>query len=438
MIARTLAEFIANLKFEDIPSNVVSEAKKVVLDFLGSALAGSKTEIAKKVINLLSELSGKGTSTVIGHSIKLSMPYAAFANSAEGSYLELDDVLETHPGAIVIPAAISVGECLNASGKEFLTAIIAGYEVQARISKATILQFNRGIDVCATAGTFGSVVAAAKLLDLNPEQICNSIAIAASLAPLSCEEWLYYGSLIKTLEMAYATYTGIMSALFARNGIDGPITIIEGEKGYCKASTYPEPYDVSAIIDRLGLSYEILNTYYKPYASCLWTHAPIEAVLLILKGHSISLDEISKIIVQTHKYASELNFKEPKNELQAKFSIPYTVAIAILYGKVWVDDFTENKLKDPTILDLARKVEVIYDPAVKEGAIVSVLTKNGRKFSMNVRRSSPLTTLQDIEKKFLCLAKSVLDKYVAEQISQTVCNLEKLNDIHRLTKHLST
>jgi 2-methylcitrate dehydratase PrpD len=432
-----LAKYVVDLEFEDLPTNVLREAKKAILDYIGAALAGSKTVIAKKVVDVVARLNCEKDATIFGFSLKSSMPNATFANTTFGSYLELDDLLETHIGAIVMPSAVAVGEKVKASGKSVITAIVAGYEVQARISKVIgLAHFRRGIDHCGCGSTFCSAVAAAKLLNLSLEQTCNSIGIAGSLTPVSCEEWMYYGSLVKSLEMGQAAQIGVLSAMFAQNGIDGPPTIFEGDKGFCQATASPEKYNLDEMTENLGISFEILRNYYKPYASCAWTHEPIEAVLSISKEHPTISENVKSVKVRTHKLASDLNNKQPKNELEAKFSIPYTLAVAITDGEVLVNQFSEEKLKDPRIMSLAQKIDVIYDEKINEGAIVEVLTNDGREFRKHVPIAHGIDTYQGIKDKFLRVIPREFLGIKAKQIIQTVKNLEKISDISELTELL--
>lgn len=432
-----LAKYTVDLKFESLPSDVVHEVKKALLDFLGAALAGSRSQIAGKVVDLIVQLNDTKDSTIIGYPLKTSAPNATFVNTTIGSYLELDDLIETHIGVIVMPAAIAVGEKFNVPIKQLITAIVAGYEVQARISKEIgPAQFRRGIDHCGCGSTFGSAVTTAKLLNLSLEQTCDAISIAGSLTPISCEEWMYYGSLVKPLEMAQAAQIGVLSALFAQSGIDGPPTIFEGEKGFCRATVAPESYNLDKLTEGLGSSFKILENYYKPYACCAWTHAPIEAILSILKQNRLTIADIKSVKVRTHRLASDLNSKRPRNELHAKFSIPYALAVAVTDGEVLVDQFAEKKLKDPGILGLAQKVDVVSDEKINEGAIVEVLTKDGRKLSKHVAKAHGVGTYEDIIKKLLRVVPQEFSTTKAEQIIQTVTNLEKIQNVSELTELL--
>jgi 2-methylcitrate dehydratase PrpD len=430
--AKVLAKFIKDLRFDGLPQPVVHEAKRALLDFLGAALSGSKTRISEKVVRVITDLNEKQESTIIGYGTRTSAPCATFANTTIGSYLELDDVLGGHPGAIVIPAALSVSEKIGASGKDLLPAIVAGYEVFSRMVKATPAQFHRGIDTCASTGAFGAAAAAGKLLCPHAEQICDALGIAGSLTPMSCYEWLYYGSLVKVLEMAQAAQIGVLSAIFAQNQIDGPPTIMEGDKGFCRVTSAPEQYYIDKITEGLGSTFEILGNYYKPYASCAWTHEPIEAMLTILGRQELVPDDIDSITVRTHKLASELKEKRPKNELQAKFSIPYTLAVAIMDRKVGIDQFTDTKLKDPKLLKLSSKVDIIDDPDISSGAILEVSTKNGKKFIERVEHRKGYTTDEELTEKFLSLASRVMDESKAHQITHVVSKIEEIGDINEL------
>jgi 2-methylcitrate dehydratase PrpD len=433
-ILTDLARYVVDLKFESLPSDVVYEVKKALLDFLGAALAGSRSQIAQKVVDVIAQVNDMNESTIIGYPLKTSAPNATFANAAIGSYLELDDLINTHIGVIVMPAAIAMSEKLEVPIKQFITAIVVGYEVQARISKEIgPAQFRRGIDHCGCGSTFGSAVTTAKLLNLSLEQTCHAISIAGSLTPISCEEWLYYGSLVKPLEIAQAAQIGVLSALFAQSGIDGPPTIFEGEKGFCQTTAAPESFNLDRLSEGLGTTFEILNNYYKPYASCAWTHAPIEAILSLLKQNCLTSADIESVTVRTHRLASDLNNKWARNELQAKFSIPYALAVAATNKEVLVDQFAEKKLKDPNILALAQKVDVIWDEKINEGAIVEVLTRDGRNLIEHVEKAQGICTYQDIVRKFTRVIPQEFSTTKSGQIIQAVANLERIHNVSELT-----
>ncbi len=393
-ICKVLSEFISSTDFNKIPTQIIQKAKMCVLDTLGTALLGSKTKAARILNKTIKSLSLPCESTVIGANYKTSYLYAAYANSMEAAYLELDDghrEAGIHPGCIMIPTALAVGEYIDVSGKEILEAIILGYEVAIRIGLATgMAQFRRRIDAPATCGVFGAVATAGKLMKLDEDQLTNALAIAGAQSPLSPSIWYYEPSMVKSLPIALASFVGILSALLAKEGFTGPLNILEGKGGFCETTSSPEKCQLDKITAGLGEEWEIRGVYFKFYPSCRWTHSAIDATLGILKERKINPQEVEEIVVRTYSAAAQLTTPEPKDDTVARLSIPYNVAVALLYGEVNLDKFDYNILNNPKVLELARKVIVIDEPSFRSlypsarPTTVSIKLRNGSECSNHV------------------------------------------------------
>jgi len=273
-ITRDLSKFVCGVTFKDLPDNVVRMAKKLVLDTLGSIIYSSRMEWSKKVVTLVRGLGYQGKCAVIPHGFKTCAPTAALANGTMGHGYEIDDVHESamiHPGAVVIPAALAVGEQQSVDGREFLLGVIVGYDVMCRIGMAVGAKSHilRGFHPTGTIGPFGARVAVGKIIRLSQERIIDALGIAGSFCSGLMEfsqETSEAGGMIKRLHAGRASESGVIAALLARDGFRGPSDIIGGKYGFC--NVYSDNPQMMLANNRMGLNYEILNVGIKPYPCC--------------------------------------------------------------------------------------------------------------------------------------------------------------------------
>jgi 2-methylcitrate dehydratase PrpD len=342
-----------------------------------------------------------------------------------------------HPGAVVIPAALAVGERNNASGRELITSITAGYEVFVRIAKAVNpSHLQRGFHTTGTCGVFAAAAASGKILGLNVDELSNALGLAGIQAA-GLLEVVRGESIAKPLQPGKAAQSGVISALLAQNGVSAPDTIFEGENGFCHA--FSDSYDLQVITEGLGESYEIMRIYFKFHASCRHTHPAIDGVLKLVKEYNILPEEIEEVQVKTYSIAYNLCGKEyePKTVSTAKFSIPYCVSAAILRGSVGPEAFTVESIKDT--VNLARKVKVTVDPEIdanfprERGAKVKIVRGNGEEVEVFIRNpfgepEAP-ASIEDIKGKFKSLASKAISASSVNSLIMLVDKLEALKDI---------
>ena len=284
-ITKDLANFIVETSYNDLPKEVREHAKVCILDWLGAALAGSLEPPAKIITSIIREIGGKKESTVIGTNVKTSCVNAALTNGIFGHAVELDDIHEEsiiHPAATVLPAALAAAEHTKASGQDFITSIILGYEVALRTGKAMNPSHYQFWHTTGTCGTFGAVAASGKILDLNSEEMVYGFGIAGTQAAGLIE---VFGTMSKPLNAGKAASNGVLAALLAKEGFTSTKTIFEAEKGYCNATA--REFNLNAITENLGKKFEIVNNIFKIHASCGHTHGAIDAVLLLRKQYDI-------------------------------------------------------------------------------------------------------------------------------------------------------
>jgi 2-methylcitrate dehydratase PrpD len=450
-LSRKLAGFIYNLRYDHLREEVIEQVKKCFLDFLGVSLIGSTSSIGKTLIKFVKNIGGVEESTVIGECLKVPCINAAFINGVLAHIHELDDghrFAMGHPGAVVIPAALAVGERNNVSGKELITAIIAGYEVFVRIAKAVNpSHLRRGFHTTGTCGVFAAAAATGKILGLNIDELSDALGLAGIQAA-GLLEVMRGESIAKPLQPGKAAQSGVISALLAQNGVSAPDTIFEGENGFCHA--FSDKYDLQVIMEGLGESYEIMRVYFKFHASCRHTHSVIDGVLKLVKEYNILPEEIEEVQVKTYSIAYDLCGREyePKTISTAKFSIPYCVSAAILHGSVGPEAFTVESIKDKDTISLARKVKVMVDPEIdanvprERGAKVKIVKKNGEEVEVFIRNpfgepEAP-ASIEDIKGKFKALASKAIPANNVNGLIMLVDKLESLKDIGEILSLLGS
>jgi 2-methylcitrate dehydratase PrpD len=440
---RKLAKFVAETKYNDLTENVLEHIKLCILDWLGVTIAGSVDPASKTVVQLINELGGKGESTVIGYPTKTTCINAALINGITGHTVELDDLHEesvVHPAAPVIPAALALSEHIEAKGRDMITSIVLGYEIEIRIGIAIMPTHYKYWHPTGTCGTFGATAAAGKLLNLDLDRMSHAFGIAGTMASGLIES---FGTMCKPFNAGRAARDGVTAALLAKRGFTGSTSILESAKGYPHAtSRLPK---LNKIIEGLGEIYETTNTIFKRHACCGHAHGAIDAVLDLIAENNIKPQDITGITVGTYPIAVEVvgNNYHPDTSAEAKFSLPYCVAVAATLGSVGLDAFTEEHQEDKQLRDLMKRVKVYVDPEyadVRLGcAKVNIFTKAGELTKrVDVPKGypeNPLTT-SEIENKFRSLSKLLLTVEQVEDLFKKINVLEKIENIRNLTAPL--
>jgi 2-methylcitrate dehydratase PrpD len=369
-VARQLARFIEGCDLEKIPPAVVERAKLYVMDTLGAALTGSGVTSSRIIADVVRTLGGREECTVIGHPFRTSPAMAALANGTIGHAVEIDDDHRTsvlHPGVAVVPAAFAMAEHCGAGGKRLLEGVIAGYDVMTRLGDAFLgTQYYEGFHPTGTCGVFGAAAAAARILGLRGDHLVAALGIAGTQAA-GLEEWKADGSWIKRLHPGKAAEGGVLAALLAGGGYTGPDTIIEGKYGFLKAFSYERKFDVDLITRGLGTEFRGHGTSFKPYACCRFSHQLVDAVSEVVGEHGIRAGDIEEATVRIYRTAFETLFNpeetryRPKTVVDAQFSIPYTVAVAVLHGRPLPHHFTDAMIRDPEVLALAARIKGVPD-----------------------------------------------------------------------------
>ena len=428
-----LISFTQELDCARVSDLLFQQARRCVLDLLGAAIAGSRTLMAQLSAQFAFGQFNTGDATVVGFSRKLSPSGATWVNGASASALDLDDGHRPamgHPGASVIPAALSVAETVNASGEDLLTAIVAGYEVAVRASISRTPTFKKGFYCTGIWGAFGAVTAAAKLLRLDASSFQHAIGITLAHAPFPGG-----GGMAKE-GIGWAGMVGCAAAFLAQQGFEGAKDAFDR----------PGRYDTDQLVEGLGQEYAILKTYFKPHASCRWSHPAIDGVLELVSRHRLKPQEIESVWVEAFYEATRLDRPVPDTAIAAQFSIPFCIALALLYGRVGLAEMTEANLHNPEVLRLARKVKITINPEYdrqfpeKTVSKVTLYTSSG-SFTTTVEfpKGNPENPLSDAEllEKFRALSTDVITQDQIAALEEAVDRLTHLPNVRELTRLLT-
>jgi 2-methylcitrate dehydratase PrpD len=443
-LRQSFAQFILKTHYEDLPEDVIDQAKRCTLDFLGVALAGSKIGLAPMIADILCSVRGKEEASIIGKGRKIPALHAVLVNAVRGHTLDMDDChryASGHPGIVTIPAALAMGERENASWKDFIEAVVVGYEVFLSVASAiNPTHLGRGFHTTGTVGPFAAAAACSKLLKLNEEEVGNALAISG-LQGAGLLEVAASGQMIKPLQPGRAAQGGVLACLLAKEGAQGPDLIFEGEKGFFKA--FSQVSDMTNVIIGPVDKFEIMSTAFKLYAVCRVIHPSADAVLEICNKEGLGVENIEAIEIATFPYAIKLcgGIVHPDSPFAAKFSIPCCIAMAILFGGISVDKFTDESIHNKDVKALASKVKLSVDEQwassfpEKKGATVTIRTHSGRFYSSSVPlpKGEPENpaTLEELMEKFFANSSQVLSADKSRKLGEHIMGIEKLK-VHHL------
>jgi 2-methylcitrate dehydratase PrpD len=433
-----LIAYIQSIDSNAVPSTVVAQTKRCVLDLLGVGIAGRRTTMAEVSIKFARHQFPRGDATLFGSRLRLNEIGATWVNGTCASALDMDDghrLAMGHPGAAVIPTALAFAETTGISGPEFLTAIVAGYEMAVRVSRAMLPDYRAGRYSTGIWGGFGSVAAAAKLLGLESQSFQDALGIVAAQGPSPPRGDFLHDSMVKET-VAWAGVAGCASVLLAQEGFKGPDDVLDESKRY----------DTAQLVQDLGVEHAISETYFKPYASCRWSHPAIDGVLKLASQHDLHLAEIEGIQVEGFQATTMLCDYTPANTVAAQYSIPFSVALALSHGKIGPEQLTPANLQDPELLGLAQKVQVSVDPELDrlfpEKTATRVIIHTGRgEFSTTVEypKGDPSNPMSDAElqEKFRWLTAGFVGEEKSNQLREAIDQLDQMKDVKQLARLLT-
>lgn len=410
--SRALATFAAELRWEDIPPSVRVRAQELMLDWLGSALAGSGAAPVEAIARCARVMApANGASDVLIHRTQTSPLFAALINGASSHFAEQDDVHNGsvfHPAAVVFPPALATAQWQASSGQALLTAAVAGYEVGIRVGEFLGRSHYRIFHTTGTAGTIAAAAATGRLLGLSPEQMLHAFGSAGTQAA-GLWEFLRDAADSKQLHTGKASADGLMAAWLAQAGLSGAEHILEGPQGM--AAGMSSDADPTRLTDRLGQRWALAETSFKFHASCRHTHPAADALLQIVEQHDLAIDDIARVTARVHQGAIDVlgPVVDPQTVHQAKFSMGTTLGLIAQHRRADMAAFA-NDYNASSIAAFRERVDMVLDAEVDQAypqrwiGKVNVETTQGKTFEARVDepKGDPGNTLSpaELEEKF--------------------------------------
>lgn len=447
-----LADFAARLRFEDIPGPVIQHAKLCLLDTIGCGLFGSTLPWVRILRQTVEAIDTDQDAALWASGKRASVPHAALVNGTAIHAFELDDLHPrsiVHPGSVVVSAAMAMAARVGTvSGRDLLTALVAGYEVTSRVGMSMgAAHLSQGWHPTGTHGTLGAAAAAGSILGLTTEQMLNAIGTAGSQSSglMSAQ----FSSMVKRLNAGHAAQSGVMSALLAQRGFVGISDILESEYGGY-LSTFSPVSQPELITRDLGSVWQTAQVGFKPYSTNGSCHPVIDALLELRARAGVSVEDVDRVVI----HCSTATFKHvgwpytPVSVTSAQMNLPYIVAVVLTDGDAFLDQFSAERIVDPRLIEFSRRVSVIADPAIDAGGDamrhavrVEVVLRDGDRLldertHAKGSAASPLTP-DEVERKFFKLARKATGQENAVAIRDRIEAIDSAADIQPLSDALA-
>ncbi|MCC6531255.1 MAG: MmgE/PrpD family protein [Burkholderiales bacterium] len=444
---RELARFSAQLQFDQFPPEVIEHMKLSVLDSIGVCLHGVTLPWTRHVQAMVEAEGARAQASIYGSGRKTSVANAVLVNATAGHAFELDDIHKEsiiHPGSLALPVALAFAEAQGAaSGRDLLTAMIAGYEVGARVGNAaTVRLLLKGFHPQGTSGVFAATAAAARMLGLDAAHTVHAFGIAGSQAGglMAAQE----GAMVKRLHCGRAAQSGVYSVLLAQRGFTGIEDVLEAAYGGYLVTHSDQPA-AQKLTAGLGSVWETRNVGYKPYAAVTSIHTALDALAQIMREHKLDAGDIAAVeagLSQATYVHCAWEYKA-QGVTAAQMNLYFGLAMIALDGTAFVDQYRQERLNDPRVLDFIARIRASVDPeieamgaAFRHGARVSVRTRDGRTFKRELlnRRGSAENPLkpEEIDYKFRQVVRACLSPADIERVVGLVRDLDKLSDLGEL------
>jgi 2-methylcitrate dehydratase len=446
-ITAAMSRWAAGLRFEQLSSEAVHQAKRLLLDSLGCALGGYLQHDVKIALAVLEEIAGDGPATVIGTGKHVDPVSASLANALMIRCMDYNDIYwkqdPSHPSDI-FPAALACCERARSNGKELIVGLVLGHEFEMRLCEAAFPGIRERGWHHATLTAFAAPIVAGRALHLTWEQIQHAIGISASrhctLGAVTAGKL----TMMKNTVDPMATQSGVLAALLAEKGYTGPEHVIDGKEGL--THVFKPDWKVNLLTDGLGEGWRITQCGMKAFPTEALTHTAISAVLDLVKSNDLHPDNVQKIQVRSLARAADIlsdpSKYDPRTKETADHSLPYVIAAALVDRQVTPSQFTLAKIMDPKIREQLQKVEVVADPEIEkvfpalQRVIVHMDTRDGRSFNkqLDFPKGDPRNPLtdSDIEEKFAALADGVLTRAAQKRVQDAVWNLEHVGSVAEL------
>ena len=437
-LARELARYTRGVNYADIPAAARHAATRAILNWLGCAVGGSGHAAIERALAALLPYSAGKQCTLIGRRERVDALHAALFNGMSAHVLDFDDThLRTllHPSVPVASALMALAELQPLSGSQFLTAFIAGVEIECRIANAIWFAHNSHWYITGTAGVFGAAAASARILGLDEDQATLALGIACAQAAGTRE---MAGTMTKAFIHGRAAQNGLLAALLAQQGFTAAETSLEGPHGF--AHVLAPERDLARITAGLGVTYEILQNSYKPYACGVVAHPVIDACVQLRNEHHLRASDIERVALVVNPRAIELTgIQSPPNGLKSKWSIYHSAAVALVDGVAGEHQYTDERVNDPEVRALRASVTASADAQLQEiAARVAVTLKNGTVLAKHVERvvgsaENPMSD-RDLEAKVRGLAHGILPNDKTAALIAACWRIADLGDVAELAR----
>ncbi|HWW86205.1 MAG TPA: MmgE/PrpD family protein [Vicinamibacterales bacterium] len=458
-VTAQVVRFITSADIAHVPADVVEQAKRCLIDGFGVILAGSMVRSSAIVREYSRSSGGPGQATAFGAPpVRVPIEYAALLNGASGHAMDFDDTqlsttsdrtfgLLTHPTVPALASSLALAEHMDVSGREFLQAFIIGFEVECKIAEAiNPNHYNRGYHSTGTIGVFGAAAAAARLLNENPAVVSHTLAIAASL---SAGIRVNFGTMTKPLHAGRAAQNGIFAARLASSGFTGGADGLDGEWGFFQVAGGGA--DTDRIAGVLGRPFTMVKpgVSVKPYPCGSLSHPSMDAMLKLVLDHDITADQVQSVRVRAGSNILEpLRYKTAKTELEAKFCLPFLMAVIILRRRAGIQEFTDSFVASTPVQQLMPRVETKFDPELeaqgfdKMRSVIEVRLTDGRSFmqvSDDRYRGGPDRpfTRDELHAKFRDCAAQVLPANRMTHALDLIESVDSLKSVRELVAAMS-
>jgi len=432
-----IATFAVKTNFEDLPGDVVHEAKRDIINVLGVSLYTSRDPSLQYLLSMFNEEGSRPRATIWGANARTGLGNAALANGYLANLEEFDDThfpTVAHPTAPTLPAALAIGEDRGASGRDVITAVALGIETVLRTSLSVHpWHYNLGWLITGTMGVFGGAIAAAKMLRLDVAGTVGAMGVAGTQAAGVREA---FGTMTKPMHAGRAAQAGVISALLAQKGFTASKTILEGHRGVMEVMS--TEHDLSRLTDGLGERWEIFNNGLKPYSCGAVSHPAIDAAIALRGSAGFDPAAVEGIEADVHVLVPELMGRmEPDVGLAGKFSCAHCIAVGLVDGAAYPAQFSDAKVVDPLLTDLRRKVKFNVIEGIGEDQVeLRVTMKDGSVLTKRVEHASgsPKNPLSDqhLDEKFMTLAATTLGEGDARDLLKQLWQLEAVSNVSGL------
>ncbi|MHB8909416.1 MAG: MmgE/PrpD family protein [Syntrophales bacterium] len=438
-VTKTVARFVVDSRYADIPPEIRHEAARSLLNWLGCALGGCRHETIDRALAALRPFSGSGQATVLGRGERLDIMHAALMNGMSSHVLDFDDThLKTviHPSGPVAAALLALAEFRPMTGAALLHAFILGVEVSCRIGNAVYpSHYDVGWHITGTAGVFGAAAAVGRALGLTGEQMTWALGIAATQSAGLRE---MFGTMCKPFHPGRAAQNGMAAAWLASQNFTSSEHAIEAPRGF--AQVLATERNLAALTDRLGETWELAQNTYKPFACGIVIHPTIDGCIQLRSEYGLTGDEIDGIALAVHPLVLELTGKkDPQTGLEGKFSVYHSAAIAIMRGEAGERGYRDEAVRDPRVRALRDRVEAKADSRIAEDAAqIAIRLKDGRTIEKKIAHAigslaRPMSDA-DLEAKFRGLASAALPPAATNALIALCWSIEQLEDAGNIAR----